>query len=120
VYPPNMDTNTMIVHLVSTLALFALLVLVVLRLDVLWLRLRHFELDLSGWIKASMRFYKEDAHRVMMPRRSRWPQGSYRMVSDVRAMLGDQCDIDYMVITHPDRDHWDVLQIPHHCSRIKH
>jgi hypothetical protein len=44
VYPPNMDTNTMIVHLVSTLALFALLVLVVLRLDVLWLRLRHFEL----------------------------------------------------------------------------
>ena len=112
-----MDTNTMIVHLVSTLLLFALLVLVVLRLDRLWLRLSHFELDLPGWIKASMRFYKEGARSVMKPHRPRWPQGSYRMVSDVRSILGDQCDIDCMVITHPDRDHWGVLQIPHHGRR---
>ena len=116
-YPPNMDTNTMIVHLVSILLIFALLVIVVLRLDGLWLRLRHFELDVSGWFKASMRFYKDGASVVMKPHSSRWLQGSYRMVSDVQARLGDLCDIDCMVITHPDRDHRSVLQIPHHGRR---
>ena len=48
----------MIVHLVSSLLIFALLVIVVLRLGRLWLRLRHFELDVSGWIKTSMGFYR--------------------------------------------------------------
>jgi hypothetical protein len=114
VYPPNMDTNTMIVQLVKALLFFALLVLVVLRLDRLWLRLRHFEADVPGWIKASMRFYKEGARQVT---ESHGPQGRYRMTSNGAAILGDQCDIDWVVIAHPDHDHWDVLKIPHHGRR---
>jgi hypothetical protein len=107
----------MIVHLVSTLLLFAFLVILVLRLDRLWLRLRHFELDVPGWIKASIRFYKEGGCSVMKPHRPRWPQGSKGMISNVRAILGDPCDIDCIAITHPDQDHRSALQIPHHGRR---
>jgi hypothetical protein len=33
------------------------------------------------------------------------------MVIDVGAMLGDQCDIDWMVIMRADHDHWNVLKV---------
>lgn len=47
-----MDTNTMIVRLVEALLWFSLLALVVVRLDRLWLRLRHFQLNVLGWVRA--------------------------------------------------------------------
>jgi hypothetical protein len=70
-----------------------------------------------GWIKASVRFFNEGSRKVMKPHGPRWPQGVTAMVIDVVAMLGDQCDIDLMVITHPDHDHWNVLKIAHHGRR---
>jgi hypothetical protein len=64
-----MDTNTMIVRLVEALLWFAFLCLVVLRLDRLWLRLRHFGLEVPGWIKASVRFFKEEPRNGLYPPR---------------------------------------------------
>jgi hypothetical protein len=55
----NMDTNTMIVRLVEAVLWFVALGLVIVRLDRLWLRLHHFRVDVPGWIKASVSFFRE-------------------------------------------------------------
>jgi hypothetical protein len=106
-----MDTNTMIVWVVEALLCFAILCLVVLRLDRLGVRLRDIELDVSGWVMASMRFFKEE------PPKSLSPPKAMRLHEPLRVLLGDQREIDWMLITHPDHDHWDVLRAGHHGRR---
>jgi hypothetical protein len=75
----GMDRNTMIVRVVEALLWFAALVVVVLRLDRLWLRLRELQLHLGEAVKISARFFQPE-------RRT-----------------------DRLIVTHPDDDHQFVI-----------
>jgi hypothetical protein len=94
----------MIVTLVEALLSFAALVVVVLRLDRLWLRLREFQLRVGESIKVSARFFQEER---------RMPRPIYDMLGMAHLITGDQLAIDHLIITHPDYDH-RILIAPHH------
>lgn len=95
----------MIVRLVEALLWFAALVVVVLRLDHLWLRLRELQLHVGESVKVSARFFRQQ-------RRS--PRHIIRGIAHLVA--GDQLAIDHLIITHPDDDH-QILIAPHHGRR---
>jgi hypothetical protein len=102
-----MDRNTMIVTLVEALLWFAALVVVVLRLDRVWLRLRELQLRVGQSIKVSARFFQQER---------RTPQLIYNMLGTAHLVTGDQLAIDHLIITHPDDDH-RILIAPHHGRR---
>jgi hypothetical protein len=104
----GMDRNTMIVTLVEALLWFAALVVIVLRLDRLWLRLRELQLRVGESIKVSARFFRQE--------RCAPPLIRGRIA---HLLAGDQLTIDRLIITHPDDDHLDhqMLIVPHHGRR---
>jgi hypothetical protein len=103
----GMDRNTMIVTLVKVTLAFAAFVVVVLRLDRLWLRLRKLQLRVGGLVKISARFFQQERHP---------PHLIYNMLGTVLLVPGDQLAIDHLIITHPDYDH-SILIAPHHGRR---
>jgi hypothetical protein len=86
----GMDRNTMIVRSVEALLWFGALVVVILRLDRLWLRLRELQLHLGESIKVSARFFRQER---------RIPHHITRGMAHLVA--GDQLAIDHLIITHP-------------------
>jgi hypothetical protein len=107
---PGMDRHTMIVRLLEALLWFAIVVVVVLRLDRLWLRLRDVQLQVGDSFNASLRFFREG-------QRHRARHLVYIMADTTLILAGDQPAIDWMIITHPDNDHWNMLKVPHHGRR---
>jgi hypothetical protein len=87
----GMDRNTMIVTLAEALLWFAALVVIILRLDRLWLRLRELQLCVGESVKVSARFFRQERPTL-------------------------QFAIDHLIITHPDDDH-QILIAPHHGRR---
>ena len=103
----DMDRNTMIVRLVEALLCFAIVIVVVLRLDRLWLRLGELQLRVGKSVKIYLRFFRPDErspHRVFNMGRTRF------------LLRGDQLAVDWLIITRPDEDH-QILIAPHHGSR---
>jgi uncharacterized membrane protein len=102
-----MDRNTMIVRLVEAVLWFAAIVVIVLRLDRLWLRLRELQLHFGKAVKVSARFFQPER---------RMPHLIYNMCGVAHLITGDWLAIDRLIVTHPDDDH-QVLIAPHHGRR---
>ena len=102
-----MDRNTVIVTLVEALLWFAALVVVVLRLDRLWLRLRELQLRVGELVTVSARFFQQER---------RTPHLIYNLLGTAHLLTGDQLATDHLIITHPDDDH-RILIAPHHGRR---
>lgn len=95
----------MIVTLVEALLWFAALVVIVVRLDRLWLRLRELQLRVGELVKVSARFFQQE--RRMPP---------LLLGSMAHSVAGHQLSIDHLIITHPDDDHYALIA-PHHGWR---
>jgi hypothetical protein len=103
---PDMDRNTMMVSLVEALLCFAVAIVVVLRLDRLWLRLRELQLCVGKSFKVYLRFFRPDEP----------PHRGFNIGGTSLLLRGDQLAVDWLIITHPDEDH-QILIAPHHGSR---
>ena len=97
----------MIVRLVEALLWFATAMVVALRLDRLWLRLRALRLRVGETVKISARFFQQE----------RCPTHLTSNTSGMASLVvGDELTIDHFTITHPDDDH-RFLIAPHHGRR---
>jgi len=95
------------VRLVEALLCFAVAIVVVLRLDQLWLRLRELQLRVGESFKVYLRFFRPDDLS---------PHRGFNIGGTSLLLRGDQLAVDWLIITHPDEDH-QILIAPHHGSR---
>jgi hypothetical protein len=102
-----MDRNTMIVKVVEALLWFAAVIIVVLRLNRLWLKLRELRLRVGQMVEISARFFQGEQR----------PYALSDAATMIRLISGD-VTVDQFIITHPDDDH-RILKIPHHGSRSR-
>ncbi|MBV9828304.1 MAG: hypothetical protein JO001_21945 [Alphaproteobacteria bacterium] len=82
----------MIVKIVEALLWFAAVIVVVLRLDYLWARLRELRLRVGQILDVSARFFR--------------PEHPFQLA------------VDRLIITHADLDH-RLLIVPHHGRRSR-
>ena len=82
-------------------------IVVVLKLDRLWLRLRELQLRAGKSFRFSLRFFRPS---------ERWPHQVFDVGGATLLLRGDQLAVNWLIVTHPDKDH-QILVAPHHGSR---
>jgi hypothetical protein len=123
-----MDDNT--TKVVLTAIALAFVLAVIRGFDRVSLRIERLKIDLFGLLKISTNLLNVAMQRQRRVKR-RWvnhgddtvwapfPQGSFALASII--MVPGNHDIDRIVVTHPDSDHFDglgrIFRCPHHGSR---